>query len=308
MGRRGGSSGPKAKKRKKVTVQLLKRVNAGQVVEPYKILEEIVAKDRADLADVKLALAWRVGWRPDANNILTLGRCRKRGDLDRELDGFDVVILLNKEAWAALKPKEKQALIFHELCHAQVVYDSDGEPKRDDLGRQVMRIRKHDIEEFRAVVERFGTWTQDLAAIAQAGINDSKRPLLAEAEKADGQANGAASSTPAAAKAPGDPDVDLSWRKLSLAAAAFKANHLDALEAAGMRCLGDLQDAMNKHGGFWPKDTGVSGRFKESIEDCFNAYLRGLQKAAARAAAEAEKAAKAVAAKAGKAGKATAAK
>ena len=120
MGRPKGS-GTKPKKRKKVTIQLLKRVHAGEVTEPYKILEEILTKERNDLADLKLAIAWRIGWRPDANNILTLGRCRKRGDLDRELDGFDFVVLLNKEAWASLKTKEKQALIFHELCHSQVV-------------------------------------------------------------------------------------------------------------------------------------------------------------------------------------------
>jgi hypothetical protein len=276
MGKRGGE---KVKKRKKVTVQLLKRMHAGEVTEPYKIMEELVAKKRADMKDLKLAIAWRIGWRPDANNILTLGRCRKRGDLDRELDSFDFVILLNREAWGTLGAKEKQALIYHELCHAQVTYDSDGNPKRDDRDRIVCRTRKHDLEEFRAVVEEYGCYTRDLAAVAQAAINDANRPLLAEAAK-NGQA---------VAAAPGDPDVDDSWKKLSLAAAAFKANHQDAMEAAGLQTLGDLQGKMNQHGQFWTREIGMTGRFRIAIEDCFNRYLNGIQKAAKKAAKDATK-------------------
>lgn len=297
MGRRGGMAGPKPKKRKKVTVQLIKEKHAGETTEPYKILSEIRNKEHGHLEGAKIALAWRMGWRPDANSILKLGQCRKRGDLDRELDGFDFAIMLNKEAWAGLNEKQKRALIDHELCHAQIVYDADGNPKYDDRDRLCCRIRKHDCEEFRVVVERHGLWTSDLAELARAAINDSKRPLLAEAERAANSNGAAKADAKSDAKDPGDPDTDDSWRKLSLAVAAFRSNHQDALEAAGMRTLGDLQDAMNKGGQLWATNSGVNGRFRVAVEDCFNTYLSQLKKVAAKVAKENQKAEKAAAAK-----------
>jgi hypothetical protein len=62
-------------------------------------------------------------------------------------------------------------------------------------------------------------------------------------------------------------------RKLSLADAGFLVKQIDALEAAGIRTLGELQEAMNRHGQFWAKNLGVSGRLRQAIEDAFNAYL-----------------------------------
>jgi len=172
------------KKRKRVTVQFLKREHAGRVTEPYEILERIIKTGRADLKDanIKIGIAWRLGWRPDADDVLTLGQCKQRGDLDRELDDYDFIIMLNKDAWPTLKDEHKERLIFHELEHAQLSLDSNGEPKKNDRGRLVCRIRKHDFAEFRNVVEKYGL-QDDLSKLAQEGINDSNRPLLAEMTK-----------------------------------------------------------------------------------------------------------------------------
>lgn len=256
MGRRK-ADGTKVKKRKKVTVQLLKRMHAGEVTQPYQILEDLLETVHGELQDAKFAIAWRLGWRADANGLLRLGQCRKRSDLDRELDAFDFVILLNKEAWPTLNDKQKLALIDHEMCHAQIVMDTDGEAKYDDRNRLVCRIRKHDVEEFQQIVDRHGCYTQELSKIAQAGINDAKRPLLTTADGREGDK-------------PDDPDA---WRKTKLSAIGFKANHLDSLERAGLKTLGDLQDKMNHHGQFWCKELKINGRFKETIEDCFNAWI-----------------------------------
>jgi len=189
MGKTGGTSRrgrPKGsgQKRRRVTVKFIQRriEHTGLVTEPYRIMEEIVKTRRADLKDVKIGIAWRLGWRPDADGRRTLGQCRKRGDLDRELDEWDFIILLNEDAWPTFKEKQKERLIFHELGHAQVSVDTNGQPKHDDRGRIVCRIRKHDIEDFRDVVEIYG-WKEDLQDLAEKGIQDAQRPLLAEAEK-----------------------------------------------------------------------------------------------------------------------------
>lgn len=251
MGRRKGS-GTKEKRRKRVTVKLIPRKHAGEVTEPWAIMEDIKAKEHGNLDGAKIAMAWRIGWRADADGIVCLGKCRKRGDLDRELDSFDFVILLNQEAWRGLNDTQKRALIDHELCHAQIVNDSDGNPKYDDRDRLVCRIRKHDCEEFKCIVDRHGLWTSDLAELAQATINDATRPLLAEAEKAG-------------------PTND-KWKNLSLGAAAISDKYIDKLEAAGVHTLGELQEKMNKHGQFWGKELGLS-RQRVAIEDEFNRYL-----------------------------------
>jgi hypothetical protein len=181
MGRRRGSSD---KKRKRVMVKFIeRRIEANsKITEPYRIMEELIKTRRADLKEVKIGIAWRLGWRPDADNRRTLGQCRKRGDLDRELDAWDFIILLNEDAWPTFNDKQKERLIFHELGHAQLCFDTDGKPKKDDRGRFVTRIRKHDIQDFRDVVEIYG-WEEDLQDLAERGIADSQRPLLAEAEK-----------------------------------------------------------------------------------------------------------------------------
>lgn len=239
MGKRRGGGGTKEKRRKRVTVKLIPRKHAGEVTEPWALMEEIRAAHHPHLADVKVAMAWRLGWRPDADGVLCLGRCRKRGDLDRELDSFDFVILLNKDAWQTLNTNERRALIDHELCHATVVIDADDNPKLDDQDRLVCRIRKHDVEEFKAVTERHGLWTSHLAELAQAAINDAQRPLLAEAEKSADQSDGDGS----------DKAADGAWKRWNvhvLASFGLPAGKVKLLEEAGLTTMGRLVAAINK--------------------------------------------------------------
>jgi YD repeat-containing protein len=57
-----------------------------------------------------------------------------------------------------------------------------------------------------------------------------------------------------------------------------------AFEGAGLCTLGALQDAMQKHGTWWAKNTGVSGRLRQKIVDVFNAYLMEVCRQAPEAA------------------------
>lgn len=262
MARRAKNAGPKPKKRKKVTVRLLKRMHAGEVTEPYRIMEEMLKTEHGHLDGVKFAIAWRLGWRTDADNHMTLGKCRKRGDLDRELDAFDFVILLNDEAWPTLGTTEKRALIDHELCHAKVVVDADGEPKQDDRGRLVCRIKKHDIEEFRAVVERHGLYTADLSALAQANINDAKRPLLQAIESGgkDGSNGGEAVGKEG-------------WRRLPIDTLSLPAGLLEKLGNASILTLGDFAAHQKQHGEFWINElSGIGPVAAGKISDAWEEF------------------------------------
>jgi len=174
MAKRGRPSKPK-----KATIEFLPREDsAGQAREPYAIMERLIATERADLVQARIGIAWRIGWKRDKDGLLKCGQCKKRSELDRTLDAYDFVILLNKEAWPGFTAEQRERLIYHELCHAQIEVDDNGDEKRDEAGRLVIRGRKHDIQDFRDVVERYG-WDEDLSDLAQRNIADADRPLLA---------------------------------------------------------------------------------------------------------------------------------
>lgn len=147
--------------------------------QPYRLMEEIRSAYHADIAFARIALAWKIDTQPDVDGHLVLGRCIKASDLQRELVDWDFVILLNKEVWdePGFTVEKKRALLDHELCHAQVAYDDDG-PKIDSKGRQVFRIRKHDIEEFQAIVARHGCYKRDLERFAEVLIARKQSTLF----------------------------------------------------------------------------------------------------------------------------------
>jgi hypothetical protein len=159
----------KLKRPKKVTYQLIPREDA--VGAPtYALLERLVAEHHEELAhtNARIAVAWCTSWKSDVDGRVTIGKCKKASDLDRELAAFDFIILLSKDFWIVASEKQRAALVDHELMHAAVKYDADGEPVRDERGRQVFRTRKHDLEEFSDIAARHGCYKRDLEQFARA--------------------------------------------------------------------------------------------------------------------------------------------
>lgn len=132
----------------------------------YAMLNRLIEKFHEELTNAKIVLAWALNWKPDADGITKLGQCRKVSDLDRELHGYDAVILLNREFFQSADPKvtddTRKAVIDHELCHVTVVYDREGEPKVNEKGKTLYRMRKHEIEEFTEILSRYGTYKRVL--------------------------------------------------------------------------------------------------------------------------------------------------
>lgn len=131
----------------------------------YRLMRELIDAHHDHLTDARIGLAWCTSWKPDRDGRVTLGKCKKASDLDREFVQFDFIILLKKSFWQDMKvtPDQRRALLDHELCHAGGVYDDrTGEPVYDERGRKTWRIIKHDIEEFASVAERYGTYKRDL--------------------------------------------------------------------------------------------------------------------------------------------------
>lgn len=160
-----------------------------------KVNYEIISTDKPTYAVLKLALkwhdelrfaaialAWRKALKPDIDGHIVLGKCVRVTDLHREFEAYDFIVVLNKEYWEAFSPEQRLALMDHELCHAAARLDAKtSEQQQDEKGRKVWRTCKHDIEEFREVVERHGCYKADLEAFAKA--LRQKAPLFETATK-----------------------------------------------------------------------------------------------------------------------------
>lgn len=154
----------KAKGPKRVSYELIDRETVvGHAM--YMKLREIVDEYHEDLHDARIALAWCTSWKPDRDGRVTLGKCKKASDLDRELAAYDFIVLLKKTFWndVLVSDAQRMALLDHELCHAGVTLDErTNDPVYDERGRKVYRLIKHDIEEFIGVVARHGLYKRDL--------------------------------------------------------------------------------------------------------------------------------------------------
>jgi hypothetical protein len=177
-------------KRKAVKIRIAPRENAGQVTEPYRIMEEILASDRKDLAGVNIGIAWHTGWRPDADNVRTRGKAVKHGELERSRSNFDWSIELSEPVWKALDEKGKYRLISHELEHIQICSDKNGCALLDDKNRVVTRARKHDFADFVSIFRKFGLPEN----LIDCDIADADRPLLKLVKEESGPATASEAS------------------------------------------------------------------------------------------------------------------
>ncbi len=157
--------------------------------EAYKLLDEVRDKWHEDMYGAKIALAYRQRLKRDKDGILVLGRCVKVSDLQKEFSPFDFIIVLNREVWndIGFEKKKKLALLDHEMCHAALSLDKNLERRTDEKGRTCYRTRKHDIEEFRSVVEHHGCYKADLEKFAESLLKKRGAPLLAGLEKTEKQ-------------------------------------------------------------------------------------------------------------------------
>jgi hypothetical protein len=126
--------------------------------EVYNMIGELISQFHSQLADAKIVCCWMYDIKPDKDGNLRLGQCMKAGGVHREIHGYDFIILLNYNVWNNVEytSEQKKAQLDHELTHADVTLDKDGEEKLDEKGRPVWRVRKHDVEDFSEIIKRYG--------------------------------------------------------------------------------------------------------------------------------------------------------
>ncbi len=80
------------------------------------------------------------------------------------LTGCDFIIEVDEEVWNRLSLEQHEAVIDHELCHCM----------KDEKG---WYVRDHDVEEFRAIIDRHGFWKESLHEFAEASVYQMNLPL-----------------------------------------------------------------------------------------------------------------------------------
>lgn len=68
----------------------------------------------------------------------------------------DYVVIVDVAIWSMLDAERRERLIYHELCHLQVIEDEYGVAKRGKCGQPLLKLVPHDVEVFHAEIIRYG--------------------------------------------------------------------------------------------------------------------------------------------------------
>ena len=124
------------------------------------------AEEAQELADAEVIPQWHDDLRdaqivflfadklPKKGGRDVLAKIRKSTPVERCLAGADLILLIVEEEWTKHAKEWRLALLDHELCHVVAEWD--------DEGKVSYKIVAHDLEEFRAIVERHGEWQDDI--------------------------------------------------------------------------------------------------------------------------------------------------
>jgi hypothetical protein len=180
-------SGKRAKLPPKKTYDLITQ-DTKEGAEIHDLVAATIKKYKKDLADAHVGAAWMIGRKPDRDGRIVLGRMKKTTELERQLHGLDAIVILNQAYWRTFNKAQRSALVHHELCHLAPSMGADGiEQAIDGHGALRWRIVKHDLEEFREVVERHGCYLADIAAFGRAILTrDPNLNLFDDDPKASG--------------------------------------------------------------------------------------------------------------------------
>lgn len=77
-----------------------------------------------------------------------IAKCIKAPKLWHDVTGIDVVIWVRAYFWNLFDARKRAAVALHELLHVGVDHDQDGKIK--------VKVRKHDVEDFVAVMRFYG--------------------------------------------------------------------------------------------------------------------------------------------------------
>ena len=130
--------------------------------ELEELAAQVIKEHRPGLAIVAICYMFREEAAISDDKVVA-GMCVRVDDRNYTIHSFDIVIEIARDVWSEATDQFRVALIDHELGHVGVRYDEDGEPIRDaNTDRLKTYLRRHDIEEFEDVLERYGAYHKGL--------------------------------------------------------------------------------------------------------------------------------------------------
>ena len=142
-------------KNKKITMEEIKSTTPGKLKPlPYEISEEVktIASKVLDEVTIHAKIAYVASYK----KAKWLGKCQVVPAIFKLLTDYDYIIYVNVEGYEELSYKQKEALIFHELEHIAWKQNI----KDPEVGKWT--TRRHDMEEFNSVVQKYGRWLGDV--------------------------------------------------------------------------------------------------------------------------------------------------
>jgi hypothetical protein len=118
------------------------------------LAERLIRANHPHLLDARIGFMYR-SEAAQSGNKLILGKARKVRAEQQVFIAFDFVIWIARKEFYASTLEQREALVDHELCHCGGEYGD-------------WKIKKHDVEEFLAIIVRHGLWEQKLEFAAKA--------------------------------------------------------------------------------------------------------------------------------------------
>lgn len=125
-----------------------------EAAQPCVIAQKMIPQLHAHLVNARIGYLFRETM--NKRDRLVLGKASKPGGGIAFLAGYDFLLTFNWQTWKDLDVGARCALVDHELAHL----GRDG-----DAGKYF--LCSHDLEEFGAIVRRWGLWRPDLVSFAQ---------------------------------------------------------------------------------------------------------------------------------------------
>ena len=129
-----------------------------QINENYRTIAESLIGTEPELAYIKDSRV-RIAYLESDNSKkadadkLVLGECEKVAAKNKWAINYDFTITLYKNNLVGLSADQIRIVMFHELLHVGIVPGAEGD--------EVYSVRKHDLEDFKLIIDKYGTdWSK----------------------------------------------------------------------------------------------------------------------------------------------------
>ncbi len=129
-----------------------------QINENYQRIAESLIDTELDLAYIKYSRVRIAYLESDSSkkadtDKLVLGECEKVAAKNKWAINYDFTITLFKNNLVGLSADQIRIVMFHELLHIGIEPGPEGD--------EIYSVRKHDLEDFKLIIDKFGTdWSK----------------------------------------------------------------------------------------------------------------------------------------------------